>query len=248
MKLTILVHGDAGVGKSWLFASAPGPRLYFDGEGRAEYLPKQPVVYWDPRNPLPADKGDGVTPIDTDTTIVVTVRSWADVEAAKKVLISGNHYFKSVGFDSVTEIQDRVVEAIRDGGSVDLQDWGEIYDKLNDAVRELVDLRTHPTNPLDVIYVVAGSELKDNKVQPYVRGQLSKRLPYRFDVVGYLARRLSPEGKKIRDMLVDAIGTNVVALSHVDQVTQAYPAGRIADPDLTAILAVINQPEEAPTA
>ena len=36
-RLKALVHGDSGVGKSWLGASTPGPRLILDVEGGSHF-------------------------------------------------------------------------------------------------------------------------------------------------------------------------------------------------------------------
>lgn len=245
----MLAHGEAGAGKSWLFETAPGPRLLFDAEGRAEHLSK-PVVFWNPREPLPTTLSDGVTPVHTDTTVAIDVRAYEDLTLGKQWLDSGQHYFKAVGLDSVSEGQDRLVEHLRGSGHLDQQDWGVVFDMLNDFVLGLKDLRRHATNPIDVIYVVAGTDERAGKLRPYVRGQLGKKLPYRFDVVGYMTRVLDPAtGQRWRDMLIDAAGMPIEAKSNIDAVSTAWPTGHIANPDLGLILQVINQPpEEAPTA
>lgn len=245
-RLTIMGHGPAGAGKTWLFYTAPGPRLHLDAEGRAEHAPGH-KVYWNPSDPLPDVEGAGIT---TDTTVVVDVRAMRDLTNAKLWIDSGNHYFRSVGLDSITDAQDRLVEDVRGTGQADLQDWGVIYDRMNDYILAMKDWRRHPTNPIDVIYVAAGTENKDNLFQPYVRGQLGKKLPYRFDVVGYLTREVDPGTQsRYRQLTIDAAGTAYVAKSNIHEVSEAWPSGRIVNPSLTDILSVINQqPQEAQTA
>jgi len=82
--LTLLVHGGPGAGKSWLANSAPGPRLLFDAEGRAQHLKKMPertpqrLARWNPRDAIPAESSD------PDVTTVVSVRAWGDAEMALK--------------------------------------------------------------------------------------------------------------------------------------------------------------------
>jgi hypothetical protein len=242
-RLTILAHGPAGAGKSWLFYTAPGPRLHLDAEGRAEHCPGH-KVWWNPADPLPDVEEAGIT---TDTTVVVDVRAMRDLTNAKLWIDSGNHYFKAVGLDSITDGQDRLVEDVRGTGQADLQDWGVIYDRMNDYILAMKDWRRHATNPIDVIYVGAGTENKDNVLQPYVRGQLGKKLPYRFDIVGYLSRQLDPSSQsRYRDMVIDAAGTPYVAKSNIHEVSEHWPSGRIVNPDLGEILQVINQqPQEA---
>jgi hypothetical protein len=241
--LTMLVQGPAGGGKSRMFYTAPGPRLLWDAEGRAMHLPGH-VVKWNPRNPLPDVEEAGIT---TDTTVVIDVRSHSDLENGKRVLESGAHYFESVGLDSITEGQDRTVDEVRGSGRADLQDWGEIYDKLNDWVREVCDIRNHPTKPLQVVYVAAGTEMKDGLWRPYVRGQLAKKLPYKFDVVGYLQRKADlATGQRWREMTIDAAGTIFEAKANIPELEYAWPNGVIQNPDIQQMLDVINQqPEEA---
>jgi hypothetical protein len=243
--MTILAQGPAGGGKSRLFYTAPGPRLLWDAEGRGQHLPGHKIK-WDPRNPLPDVAEHNIT---TDTTVVIDVRSHADLENGKRILESGNHYFESVGLDSITEGQDRTVDEVRGSGRADLQDWGEIYDKLNDWVREVCDIRNHPTKPLQIVYVAAGTEMKDGLWRPYVRGQLAKKLPYKFDVVGYLQRKADlATGTRWRELTIDAAGTIYEAKTNIPALEQAWPDGRIVNPDLGQMLQVINAPEEAPAA
>lgn len=234
----MLAHGPAGSGKSWLFASAPGPRLLLDAEGRAEHLPG-PVVYWRPQDALPE--------VDTNTTVVVDITAKRDLDNAKRVIDSGQHYFKAVGLDSITDAQDRIIESIKGTNADGRQDWGEIFDALNDYVLAMKDWRKHPTNPIDCIYVAAGSETKDEVTQPYVRGQLAKKLPYRFDVVGYLTREVDPsDASRYRQLTIDAAGTHIVAKSNIHTVSEAWPTGKIVNPSLADILSVINpQAQEA---
>lgn len=237
MRLTILVHGDSGAGKSRLFATAPGPRLMLDAEGRAEHL-HTPVAYWDPREAIPEVDTDG-NAVSDRTTVVVNVRQFIDMENAMRWLVSGKHPFRSVGLDSITEAQDRVVEDVRNGGAADLQDWGVIFDKVNDYILALKDLRTHPTNPVDVVVVTAGTDEKNGKQRPYVRGQLAKKLPYRFDVVGFLEAQWDVATQQAyRTLHVSPAGRPIEAKDGTDRLNGPV----IINPNLSAMLDLINTP------
>jgi hypothetical protein len=50
--LSMIVHGYSKVGKSLLGASTPWPRVIFDVEAAARFLPIKAVT-WDPVNPPP---------------------------------------------------------------------------------------------------------------------------------------------------------------------------------------------------
>lgn len=241
-RLTALFHGPPGAGKSWVAVTAPGPRLFLDGEGRAEHLPGH-VIWWNPETPPPAIEEHNIT---TDTTVAVDIRAQRDLTNARAWLDRGDHYFKSVALDSVTEVQDRVIEEIKGTHADGRQDWGDIFDMLNEYIMGLKNLRRHPTNPIDVIYVVAGSETQEGVTQPYVRGQLARKLPYRFDVLGHLTRQVDPStNERYRDLLIDSAGTSIMVKSNIDQITRAWPTGHVPEPNLSTMLQVINQPEEA---
>ncbi len=239
-RLTLLVHGEPGSGKSWLFNSAPGPRLLLDAEGRAEHLKKmpervsQPIVRWDPRNPLPAESSD------PDVVTVVDVRSWDDVELAYKWLDSGRHPFASVGLDSITEIQQRLVDDIAGLEQMRTQDWGTALRRGEGLVRNLRDLRNHPTNPLWAIVVIAGTADKSEKMRPMLQGQLAVKIAHHFDVVGFMQKRRNPEtGERERLLWVDAYVEGVVAKDNTDDLSFTY-GEYITNPDLSAMLQVLN--------
>lgn len=237
-RLTLLVHGEPGSGKSWLFNSAPGPRLLLDAEGRAEHLKKmpertpQPIVRWDPRNPPPAESSD------PDVLTVVDVRNWADVELAYKWLDSGQHPFASVGVDSITEIQQRLLDDIAGTGQLRTQDWGDALRRGEKFIRDLRDLRQHPVRPLWAVVVIAGTAEKSDKMRPMLQGQLASKIAHHFDVVGFMAKRRSPEGERERLMWIDAYIDGVLAKDNTDDF--ASQGDFITNPDISAMLATLN--------
>jgi hypothetical protein len=67
------------------------------------------------------------------------------------------------------------------------QDWGDLGRTFAGMMRDLRDLTTHPTNPLEAVVLTAMTREKDGKMAPYLQGQSGTVAPYLFDVVGYLA-------------------------------------------------------------
>jgi hypothetical protein len=178
--LTMVLYGQSKVGKSTLAATAPGPRVLLDVEGGARFLPIKPVA-WDPVTQAP--------PEDTGTwdTAVVSLTEFATLQKAYEWLKSGNHPFKSVIIDSVTEAQVKIVDSVAGRNQVKMQDWGEILRSTTGLMRDMRDLTMHPTNPLtSVVLIAMETEGQDGKKRPWLQGKSGVTLPYLFDITGHL--------------------------------------------------------------
>lgn len=177
--LTLLVHGMSKAGKSTIGATAPYPRLMLDVEHGHKFLPIN-VVYWDPkREPPPVADG-------TWDTCVVPTLTYEDMMSAYQYLKLGQHQFKSVTIDSVSELQVKLIDQLVGPEQVKMQQWGQILRNMGDMMRGLRDLTMHPTNPLEAVVLTAMSKEHDGKYKPYLQGQLATQLPYFWDVVGFL--------------------------------------------------------------
>lgn len=238
LRLTALVHGDSGVGKSWLGASAPGPRCIIDAEQRGSYTPGT-KVRWNPREAPP-------TGLDADTSVLVTIRDFADLKLTYDWLASGKHEFNSVVIDSLTEVQQRLIDSIAGSAQMQTQDWGVALRELESYVRKFRDLREHPSKPLWAIIVLAGSHEKNGKQRPMVQGQLSNKAAYHFDLVGYLDNDLDANGQIVRRMLIRPIGL-YQAKDNTDLLGRHY-GHYIFNPDISEMLRVLNTPTATPAA
>lgn len=248
-QLTLLVHGEAGAGKSWLTNSAPGPRLFLDVEGRAQYLADlradstgrtpQKLVYWDPAQPIPAESAD------KDTVTVVRVRAMRELSLVMKWLKKGQHPFRSAALDSITRLQMRHVEKIAGTDQMQIQDWGTLLRDLQNWLCDFIDLREHPTKPILSITVVGGSHNKDDLKRLMLQGQLSNSIAFLFDVVGYLNKGLDTAGQRERFMIIDGFVDGLVAKDDTHILTLEY-GDKIVNPDITAMLRMLN-PKPKPT-
>ena len=177
--LTVLVHAESKVGKSTLASTAPYPRLLLDAESGHRFLQHLNMKYWDPMVDAPP-VADG-----TWDTCVVVVHNYATVQKVYEWLRSGHHQFRSLILDSITEIQDKLIEQIAGDDQVKMQDWGVVLRKLGGLLRKVRDLTTHPTNPLEAIVLTAFTETDREGVQrPQLQGALKKQISYLFDVTG----------------------------------------------------------------
>lgn len=178
--LSMIVYGDSKCGKSTLGTTAPYPRLLIDSEMAFKHLPIVPKM-WDPKVEAPP-AADG-----TWDTCVVPVHTYEDMMAAYQYLKLGQHQFKSVVIDSISELQVKLIDSIVGSEQIKMQQWGQLLRSMTDMMRGLRDLTMHPTNPLDAVVITAMlKESQSGKARPYLQGQAATILPYLYDLVGYL--------------------------------------------------------------
>lgn len=177
--LSVLVHGHSKVGKTTFAATAPYPRLLLDVESASRFLPVVRKV-WDPKEG-PPPMADG-----TWDTCVVYVRDYSTVNQVYAWLQVGQHQFKSLILDSISELQVRLKEQIAGRGQLQTQQWGEVLTNLAGLMRDFRDLTMHPTNPLEAIVLTAMTTQRDGMWRPYLQGQLATVIPYFWDITAYL--------------------------------------------------------------
>lgn len=178
--LTILVHGETGAGKSSFAVTSPYPRLLLDIESGYRFLPIK-TVRWDPSIEAPP-VADG----SWDTCVVV-VHNYDTVLKVYEWLRSGQHQFRSLIIDSISELQVRFFDQLAGDEQLKMQQWGEVLRKMGGLLRNIRDLTTHPTNPLEAIVLTAMTRQdKDGVFRPYLQGQLAVMAPYLFDILGAL--------------------------------------------------------------
>ena len=195
--INAVIFGPSKAGKTWLMDTAPAPRLILDAEGKTRFLPSK-KIYWNPMA-TPPPEADG-----SWDTCIVPVQSYKILDQAREWLVSGQHPFRSVGLDSISEAQQRAVDDVVGIKQPQTQDWGTLLRMVAALARGLRDLTTHPTNPLDAVIVNAMTKLDDSGVQaPFLQGQMTDRLPYYFDLCNYLCIVPGPDGRPIRRLIVE---------------------------------------------
>lgn len=178
---SMLIHGDSGVGKSWLAGSSIAPVLVLDVEGRAHYLPYPNKIFWDPQRERPPEC-DG-----SWTHCIVKIEKFSQLQVVFQWLQSGQTCFKSVVLDSLMEAQKRFVDELVGMEQLQTQDWGAVLRHLESLVRSYRDLTLSSANSIDYIVFTVGTKVSDNgKNIPLLQGALKDTLPYYLDAVGYL--------------------------------------------------------------
>jgi hypothetical protein len=226
---TMMVHGDAGAGKSWLGDTVPAPRLILDAEGRAKYLPSSPKVVWDPYKEEPPAAGDW-------ETCVAVVKDYPTLERTYQWLQTDQHPFASVVVDSLMEVQKRLIDDVRGFEALDQRDWGLVLRKLEKLVRDYRDLTLSDVNSVTTVVATVGSRNIDGKQVPLLQGQLRDTVPYFFDTVGYLYTDIDPTDNTVsRSLLVQPTPTAVAKDG-----TGRLGGPVIPNPNLGALFGLLN--------
>lgn len=229
----MVLHGESGVGKSWLGGTAPAPRLILDIEGRGRYIPAQVgTVYWDPKSQNPPVY-DG-----TWDTCIVSVLDYSLLDTVYQWLRSGQHPFKSVIVDSLMEAQKRFIDSHSGLNPVKTQDWGVILRTLESFVRNLRDLVAIEAVPTDVAVIITGSKDVDGKMRPLLQGQLASTLPYFVDVVGYYQVGWNAQTEQYERQLLVQPTPQAVAKDGTGRI--AGPSGVVSNPNLTNVYSLLG--------
>jgi AAA domain len=244
-KLSFLVHADSKVGKSTLAATAPLPIIALDAEGGWSFMANSPtltamygqpliLIEWDPcAGPPP--RYDGSWHI-----CVAVIQTWQALQCAYDWLVSGQHDFKSLVVDSITEIQRRCkMNIVAPTQQMQMQHWGALLTLMDTVIRGLRDLKDNPYNSLEVVVFIAETRTENGRWTPYMQGQISVALPYWMDVVGYLfvEQVMDDNGMptgKVRRLL---IGPNPMYVT--GERVQGMLPDVIDDPNITRIVATV---------
>jgi hypothetical protein len=243
--ICMLVHGEPKVGKTWLGQTTPSPRLVLDAEGGARSpkrmladgtVQKQRVILWNPSTE-PPPIADG-----TWDTCRVAVLDFNTVLKAYEWLNAGSHPFKSVILDSLTEIQKRCKDSISGTDTPSERDWGLLLIRMEHLIRQIRDLTSHPTNPLEAVVILALTDIKKGKSRPLIQGALGGSLPGYVDLEGYLYVNVDETtGAESRWLLIHPIADKEAG-DRTHTLTVEYGAA-IESPDVEQMLALLNREE-----
>jgi hypothetical protein len=151
-------------------------------------------------------------------------------------LVSGEHPFKSVAVDSLSEVQQRCIDNIAGTHAMEMKGWGELLRSMTSLIRAFRDLSFHPTHPLEMIMFTAMTRTDDKRLRPHVQGQLGTTLPYYIDVIGYLHISPGADGIDQRQML-----TQQQDSIEAGDRTGRLPA-QLLEPTADKIIKLISQP------
>lgn len=202
---------------------------------RARFLPGK-KKWWDPaREEPPADDG-------TWETCIVTVREWGTIQRVFQWLDSGQHPFRSVTIDSLTEAQKRCLDAIVGTNAPDQQNFGSLLRQVEAMVRTFRDLTEHPVKKVDVVAFICFTDNRSGVYRPLLQGALALSLPYLVDAAGYLYTEPNGDGQLHRKLLVSPT-PGFVAKDNTNALARKFGA-TIEAPNLEKFWQAINERED----
>lgn len=228
--LSILIHGHPKAGKSTLSFTAPLPILVLDAEGSTKLIRKLPDgtpvqrVYWDPTKTAPPI-ADG-----TWNVCIVQATNWQAIDFAYRHLQRGQHPFRSVSIDSITEVQRKCKENL---GVSDMEQrhWGKLLEGMDKLIRGIRDLCEVPTNPLEVSVFIAETVNKDGLWRPNMQGAVSTSMPYWVDFCTFLRQDKGKDGLMYTELITAPV-TGYITGRRGDNPIPAV----IADPNIATII------------
>lgn len=229
--INILVYGDSGVGKTTLAGSAVectdlDPVLIIDFEGGTESLVRTyPNVQQ------------------------VRVQNWKEMQSVYDELHRGQHGFKTVILDSLTEIQKfnmyQIMEDLKttrpdlDPDVPGMREWGKNLEQMRRFVRAFRDL------PMNVVFTALKKDDKNDKTgmvttMPSLSGKLAGEVAAFLDIVAYYyVKQITIDGEKIdKRLLLTAKTETIIAKDRTRQLPQV-----IEDPTMQKLFDLINNTE-----
>lgn len=224
----MLVHGEAGVGKTWLLGSAPPPVCFVDLEGRSRFLP-YPKVRWDAKSEEPP------TPSPDWTHAVVLGTEYSTIEKAFQWMQSGKHAFRSFVVDSLSFAQKRFIAKMAGTQQMKTDEWGEVLRVMEAMIRDCCDLPLQSHNTIELVAFSSGTKTEEGRTKPLLQGQLKDGAAYMFDAVGYMYLGQDGSGAATRNLLVQP-NAGIVAKDN----TSRLGGPVIVNPNLTQLHELIN--------
>lgn len=180
-KLSVLVFGKSGVGKTTLAGTAEdddrsAPVLILDTEGRTQTLVKRGARL-------------DVLTLESDAYAVLK-----DLFGQFDRMLDNGHSlpYQTIVVDSITRLGDRLLDGISRAETKEIKDWGRRDHQLKGILTYLLSSEF----PCHVI--VTAQEMEDEQthnLSANMQGGIRQRLPYYFDTVGRLYTTLVPDPK-----------------------------------------------------
>lgn len=239
--ISMLIHAPSKEGKSTLTSTAPTPHLVLDAEGSWKFIRTKGFKTGIPLRKKLWDPLVEEIPQWDDTWDVLHVRvtSWEIMRQTYLHLTQSEHQVRTLTLDSITEVQRRCKKNIKGTGPMQIQQWGELLDRMDDLIRSFRDLTLQDTNPIENVLFVAETRYSQGKWRPYMQGQIENTLPYWVDVCGYLWTEnvLDEKGEatgKVKKLLISPHDTYVAG----ERVQGALP-DVITAPNITDMIQLI---------
>ncbi len=186
----LLIYGDPGAGKTYLGCTAPKPLILLTEPNVSDSTIKM------------ARLNRGTDPDIWD------LETWKDLEDAYTYLAEGNHPYKTVVLDSLTDLVQRIKRAVldasvqrrpnRDPDVLEQGDWNKVQEKLTYIIRRYRDLPMHV-----VMTALSMDAQQEMKTVPYIQPtKVARLVPSFFNMVGVVGKKTLADGSVVHRLLI----------------------------------------------
>lgn len=163
-KIKAVIYGASGAGKTYFAATAPKPIFASAEAGLLSTINHKKKI---------------------DPIKYIEVKKLEDLRDLLAHLQKGEHEFKTVVIDSISEINEIIKDGIekKRGSAMIQKDWGDLFKAIKGILRGFRDLNMH------VIFIaqekVEKDEQKTEKIVPMLNGKAAVEIAYFMDIVAY---------------------------------------------------------------
>lgn len=228
--VSMVTYGRSGTGKTTFASTWPKPMLVLD------------------------IKDDGTDSIkDVDGVDVLTINNWDDFEKIFWFLKSGDHEYKSIHVDTVTQLQDKCKDHVTKGARMVTQNqWGEISGLMGTWLMNYRDLTEDGIH----VHFTAQDRLtesdtdddEDDLIDPVVGPRLSPSVASKLNaavkVIGntYISEVIDKKDNKItkKDSFRMRLGPHAYYITKIRKPKKAKMPSSIDDPTFDKIIDIMK--------
>lgn len=167
----VLLYGPTGAGKSTAAATAPGPIMWVNAEGRG-------ALAYPRRTALQRGSKIFEARVERDADVRGTMK-----RVVQHVKYGRKPHVQTVVVDTVAKVRDALIrQLVTPGAKNSIQQFGDVAKVLEEFVRLM---RDEPVNLILLCHEDIAEAEGERIIQPLIGGALTPKIPAEMDIVAY---------------------------------------------------------------